>query len=96
MRELEARRDDIDQLLRDQERLKSQLAALARVATKQQRESDRLVQTEVGLRADVESGQAALGKRTAALRQLNQSVDRRQKQLEALSVAVGAGGLFMV
>ena len=84
LRELEARRDDIDQLLRDQERLKSQLAALARVATKQQRESDRLVQTEVGLRADVESGQAALGKRTAALRQLNQSVDRRQKQLEAL------------
>ena len=49
--------DLTDELLREQERLKSNLAALDRVTVKQGHESERLIQAEVGLR--LMSNQAA-------------------------------------
>ncbi|MDE0882647.1 MAG: hypothetical protein OSB21_08640 [Myxococcota bacterium] len=83
--ELEARRSEIDRLLRQQETLKTQLSALRRTTGKQGRERERLVQTEVGLRADVETNLRELSKESAELRQLNKRVKSGEQALVSLA-----------
>ena len=84
LRELDARRTEIDELLREQERLKSKVAALDRVTQKQGRESERLIQTEVGLRADVESSTALLALKAQKLRHLNKRLGASESEIAAL------------
>ena len=85
LQELVARRADIDRLLQEQEAIKSKLAALSRVTQKQARESKRLVQTEVGLRASVDTSSVALAARRVELRRLNRRVGESEQSIAALT-----------
>jgi hypothetical protein len=84
--ELQARRREIDRLLQEQEQIKSQIGALQRATSKQELEAERLVQTEVGLRANVEQGQAQVGAKQRTLKGLNGRIrnsEKASKELEA-------------